>query len=80
MNLEHLQEFLLWTTIINCALLTFSAILIMVLKKPISRMHGKIFNLGEEKIMHSLYMIIGIYKIMVFMFNIIPLIAVHIIR
>lgn len=79
MNLELIQRILLWCTIINCVLLTLSIILIMLFHKMIYSLHSKFPGLTEEKVAQSLYLICGIYKVLIFMFNIVPLVVLYII-
>ncbi len=80
MSIDKIHDFLLWSTVINFGLLLFSVVMIITTKNFIYRLHGKIFNLEKEQITLSLYLVLGIYKILIIVFNIVPLIAIEIIK
>lgn len=50
------------------------------MKRIISKAHGKLFGLSEDYINKALYLYVGFYKILIFMFNIIPFAAIKIIQ
>lgn len=80
MNLEQLTEFFKWMTIINVGLLVFSSVTVMLLKDIMSRMHAKLFGVKEEQVRITAYGYIGMFKVLVIVFNIVPYIALLLIR
>ncbi len=75
MNLPLVKEFFMWCTIINLGLFIWSAIMCMVAKDWIQRIHGKIFGLAPETINAFLYGYLGAYKIVFIVFIFVPWIA-----
>ncbi|MFC1771148.1 DUF6868 family protein [Candidatus Margulisiibacteriota bacterium] len=80
MNVEMLSKFFLWCSIINTGALLFSFFVVVMGKKYIYRMHGMLFNISEEKIGSAVYSTLIHYKVLIFIFNIIPYIAIQIIK
>jgi len=74
-----IQKVLLWCSIINMGLLLFSMLVIKAAHGLIYRIHGKWFNLSNEKLDSLLYLMLGVYKLGIFLFNIVPYIALRII-
>ena len=79
MNLEQLTQFFGIMTIINIVLLMVSAILVVVLKDFIANLHTKLFDIKPEIIPPMVYGYLGIYKIFIFIFNIVPYMALKMI-
>ena len=79
MSIESLKEFFLWCSIINFGLLMFSFVLGLLFRDLVFRMHQKLFKVPEEKIFLAYYYFMGFYKILVFVFNFIPYVALQII-
>jgi len=79
MTIQTLREFLLWCMVINVGLLVFSSLFILSARGWICRLHGKMFRLPEEKVASALYKTIAFYKILIFVFNVVPYIALRII-
>jgi hypothetical protein len=52
----------------------------MILRGFICKMHGKMFGINEDKISVILYSYLGVYKIFVITFNIVPYIALAIMQ
>ncbi len=75
MNLELLREFFGWMTLINLGLYAWSAIMCMLAKGWIQRIHGKWFELNPDAINAFLYGYLGVYKIIFICFNLVPWIA-----
>ncbi len=74
-SLETLREFLGWCTLINAGLLLVSSLAMMAFRGPISRIHGKLFGLGEGDISRAFYNFLAYYKIAFFMLNAVPYLA-----
>jgi hypothetical protein len=77
MNIDYLYDLFAWMTGINIVFLVISFVLITLKRKTICSLHGKIFGIKEEKVTLSIYNMLGIYKILIFVFNITPLLALY---
>lgn len=75
MNIEQLTEFFKWLTIINVGLFMINAVLIILMRKLVCKMHGKMFGITGENIAIILYSWLGLYKIMILIFSIVPYVA-----
>ena len=75
MELQHIESFIGWCTVINIAILLLSTILIAALRKPIMRIHTKILPLSEEELLKAYFHYLAIYKIGIILFNLTPYIA-----
>ncbi len=80
MDLAILEQFFLWCSVINIVLLAVSGIMVWLLNDFICLMHGKFMKMPPEDIRRSLYLIFGFYKIAIFIFCIVPYIALLIIN
>ncbi len=78
MTTEILTEFLGWTSVINIAVLAFSAIVVIVMRGPISRIHSNMFGLDEKDLGRAYVQYLGQYKIAVIVLNIGPYLALKI--
>lgn len=75
MNIDQLTEFFKWMTIINISLLLLSTLLVYLLRNFMYRIHSQIFNLSPEQIAIVAYSYLGMFKILVIVFNITPYVA-----
>ena len=80
MNIEMLSQFFLWCSIINVGVLLLVLLVVMIGKNRVYRIHGKLFNVSEEKAAETIYSSMTNYKTIIFVFNIIPYIATQIIK
>lgn len=72
MNLEQLTELFRWMSIINVVLLMVSVILIILLKDFVYKIHAKLFGVNESNLSVVIYSYLGIYKLLIIVFNIVP--------
>jgi Family of unknown function (DUF6868) len=79
MTLETIRDALGWCSVINIGLLLFWWLWLMLGHDFIYRFHGKWFKLSEEKFDALHYSLIGIYKIGIFLFNLVPYFALRIV-
>jgi hypothetical protein len=79
MTLVQIREMLLWCSIINLGMLVLFFLAFVSMGSFICRMHGKLWKMPEEKVRMSLYSIMAMYKVLIFLFNVIPYIALRII-
>jgi len=77
-TIDTMREFLGWCSVINIGLLIFSAILVVSLRGPISRIHAKMFNLDESDISRAYFQYLAQYKIAIIVLNIVPYFALRI--
>ena len=75
MNIEHVTEFFKWATILNVSLFMINAVLIILMRKILCKTHGKLFGISEENISIITYSWLGLYKIMILVFNIVPFVT-----
>jgi hypothetical protein len=77
-TLDILREFFLWNMVINMGLLTISFIMIIAVRPWVYKIHGKLFALKEEQIDVIWYSVLAGYKIAIFVFNVVPYVALRI--
>ncbi len=80
MTIETLRNFLLWCTVINYGILLLWFVLIVGFRSPFNRLFGKLFALPEDHINALMFQGMTFYKLSVFIFNLVPLIALYIIK
>ena len=80
MTIDQITDLFLWMTIINMGIYLFSILLSILLKKTVSRIHGKLFGIDEDKIAVITYSYFGAYKIAIILFCFVPYLALLIIN
>lgn len=75
MNIQMLQKFFMWCTIINGFLYVLSAIICIFASDWVYRMHSKWFRLSRESFNVVIYSFLGLFKIVFLVFNVVPYIA-----
>ena len=78
MTIQLLQSFFMWCSIINMALLWLSFGLCIKCADWAYKMHSAMFRLTDSQLDTIWYTILGAYKIAIFMFNVVPYIALRI--
>ncbi len=79
MNIQTLTAFFKWTTTINIALFAFSALAMFVTRDLIYSTHGQIYQMPREALEMILYSFLGLYKLFILVFNLVPFIALLIV-
>ncbi len=79
MTIETTRTFLLWCTILNYAILIYWFLVFAYARGWIKRLHGRRFNLSDERFDATHYAGMALYKIGIFLFNLAPCIALYII-
>lgn len=81
MDIEMLKQFFMWCSILNISLLVLSFLVVAFGggSNLVYRIHSKWFPMPRDKFNAVLYLLLGIYKILVFVFNIVPWITLTII-
>jgi hypothetical protein len=80
MNNAAFRDFLLWCSIINYILLIIWFLFFITAHDFIYRLHGKWFHLSEERFDAIHYAGMAVFKIGVLLLNVVPLIALYIVR
>ncbi len=79
MDVQILTRFFMWCTILNMGLLVLSFLILAFAGDFVYKIHGKWFPMPRETFNVVLYSFLGMYKIIVFVFNVIPWAALAII-
>lgn len=72
MDIEMLTAFFMWCSIINIGLLLLGFVVWLCASDRIFALHGKWFPMPRETFNALFYFLLGFYKIIVFVFNIVP--------
>ena len=80
MNIQKLTAFFLWCTVINGCLLIFTFIIGTMGMDLAASIHGHLFQISREAINVAFYSFLGLYKIFWLVFNVVPYVALLIIR
>lgn len=80
MDFKNLKSFLKWCTIINLVLLALTFIISITGLDFVYSFHDKLFQMPRESFNVVWYSFLGFYKIVWLVFNVVPYIALHIIR
>ncbi len=79
-DIHTIGSFLMWCTILNTGLLVFSFLMLAYAGDFVRRMHGKWFPMSRERFNGVIYSFIGFYKILLITFNLVPWIAIEILK
>ncbi|MBN2070493.1 MAG: hypothetical protein JW814_03460 [Candidatus Krumholzibacteriota bacterium] len=79
MSIELLTMFFLWSSILNIGIMIVSFLLFRIAHRYIYTVHGGWYKLSNEQIDLAIYRMMTIYKIFLFMFNIVPYVVLRII-
>jgi hypothetical protein len=80
MNIQKLTAFFMWCTIINGGLLILSLIIGVTGLDWAYCVQGKLFQIPREVFNVAYYSFLGLYKIIWLAFNVVPYVALLIIR
>ena len=72
MTVEFIVEFLLWCSVINIGLLLWWLLMFTLAHDWLHRFHGRWFRLSVERFDHAHYTGMALYKIGIFLFNLVP--------
>lgn len=79
MTIELLRNILGWCAVMNLGLLLWWALFFMFAHDVVYRLHGKWFKLSAERFDAIHYTGMAFFKITIFVFNIVPYIALRIV-
>ncbi|MFV1985010.1 MAG: DUF6868 family protein [Thiohalomonadales bacterium] len=80
MNIDQLTEFFKWMLIINVLILLLSSVLAMTQKNLMCKLHGKLFNIKEENVSLMAYGYLGMLKVLITVFILVPYISLLLIK
>jgi len=79
MDIQTLQSFFGWCTILNIAFLILTSIILAAAGDPVYRLHSYLYRLTRDQFNGAVYSWIGAYKIATTAFFLVPWIALEII-
>ena len=77
MNIEFLREALCWSLAINYLILLIWFFAFIYAKNWMRSLHGRWFNLSDQTFDAIHYAAMAIYKILIMVFNLVPLIVLY---
>jgi hypothetical protein len=80
MTISEIREMLGWCSLINFILLWLSFILLVPMRGWVYKIHSKLFPITESQFNIAVYAFMNAYKLLIFVFNIVPWIALCIIK
>ncbi len=72
MDIQIVTDFFMWCTIINGLLFVLSATMVMFAPDFVYRVQSKWFPISREAFNVAIYAFMGLFKIVLIMFNIVP--------
>ncbi len=75
MNLQSLRGFFMWCVILNAGVLLLTFILWISLRDFIYGIHSRWFDIDRKAFDIIFYSFIGLYKILIFVFSLVPWVA-----
>ena len=79
MDICTLTTFFMWCTILNMALLSVLSVMCICVGDWAYRMHSKWFSISREAFNVAIYSFLGLYKLLIFVFSLIPYVALLIV-
>jgi len=79
MDIATLRAFFMWCTIINAALMVVSFLMLVLAGGWVYRIHSRMFSISREAFNVAIYSFLGLYKVLIFVFNVVPWIAFEIV-
>ncbi len=80
MTVEVVRDVLAWCSVINMGILLFWMLWLKLAHDFVYRIHGKWFGLSEEMFDAIHYAGMALFKICIFVFNIVPYLALRIVE
>ena len=79
MTIDNLTAFFGWCSVINVAVLIFSSLMLAAMKDSITVFHSKLFGVSRDNLATMYFQYLGNYKIAIFIFNLVPYLALKLI-
>ncbi len=80
MDLQTLERFFFWSLVVNAGIYTVTAIVVVMLKGFVYKVHEKLFGLDEDAVAKAVVNYLGNYKLLITVFNFTPWIVILIIK
>lgn len=80
LTFDTITELFGWATIINICFLMLASVLIMIMRNTMLSIHGKMFGLDPADLSRAYFQYLAQYKIAIFVFNLVPYLALKIIE
>ena len=75
MDIPTLTKFFMWCSLINAGILTLWTIVFLSSPDFVYKMQSRMFQLTREQFNGYVYQLIGFYKIVFIVFNLVPFLA-----
>ena len=79
MTIYEIRDVLMWCSIMNVGLMIVMFLILWLGRRWVYNMHSKFFPVTESQFNAIIYGFLGVYKLVIYVFNIIPWIAVCIV-
>lgn len=79
MDITTVRAFFMWCTIMNGGLLILSSLILVFASDFVYRIHSKWFPMPRETFNVVIYSFLGLFKIVILVFNVVPYVALLII-
>lgn len=76
MAIETVREILGWCTVLNFGMFLLSVVMVTAARGWIYKMHGGWWKLTEPQFNVVIYGFLGLYKVLIIVFNLVPYLAV----
>ena len=80
MDIGTVREFLMWCTVLNVGMLIFTFLITAFGGDWVYKAHNKLYPMGRETFNVVIYAFMGVYKVLVIVFNLIPYLALSLVR
>ena len=79
MEIQVVTAFFMWCTVLNFGLLILSSVICICGGGWAYRIHSKWFSISREAFNVAMYSFLGLYKVLIFVFGLIPYVALRIV-
>lgn len=79
MDKNQLIDLFLSMTLINIGIFFVATVLLVGLRGWVAGLHARLFGIRPEQVMQSVYVWLGHYKLLIFVFNIAPYVALRLV-
>ncbi len=80
MDMQAAHDFFMWCSIINVGLLMFSFLFVWLAGNLVYRIQNRMFPMPRETFNVAMYCLLGGFKLAIIVFNIVPYIALCILK
>ena len=79
MDIYTVENFFMWCSIINGFILVLCFLIFVLMGDFVYRMHSRLFPISKEAFNIIFYSFIGLYKMLFWVFNLVPFLAAAIV-